>query len=53
MDDRALHSLLGEDAVATAQDKISREKEADKKKHDRILDRARLARTRTKNRETK
>ena len=52
MDDRALHSLLGEDAVATAQDKISREKEADKKKHDRILDRARLARTRTKNRET-
>ena len=53
MDDRALHSLLGEDAVATAQDKISREKEADKKKHDRILDRARLARARTKNRETK
>jgi hypothetical protein len=53
MDDRALHSLLGEDAVATAQDKISREKEADKKKHDRILDRARLARARNKNRETK
>ena len=52
MDDRALHSLLGEDAVATAQDKISREKEADKKKHDRILDRARLARARNKNRET-
>ena len=39
--------------IATAQDKISREKEADKKKHDRILDRARLARARTKNRETK
>ena len=53
MDDRALHSLLGEDAVANAQDKISREKEADKKKHDRILDRARLARARNKNRETK
>ena len=53
MDDRALHSLLGEDAVANAQDKIAREKETDKKKHDRALDRARLVRARNKNRETK
>ena len=44
---------LGEDAVAQAQDKIAREKEADKKKHDKILDRARLARAKAKNRDTK
>ena len=42
-----------EDAVKTAQQKIKREKEADKRKHDAILDRARLARARAKNRATK
>ena len=38
-----------EDAVKTAQDAIAREKETDKKKHDRMLDRARLARAKAKN----
>ena len=42
-----------EDAVKTAQTKIKREKEADKRKHDAILDRARLARARAKNSATK
>ena len=42
-----------EDAVKQAQDAIKREKEADKKKHDKLLDRARLARAKAKNRETK
>jgi hypothetical protein len=42
-----------EDAVKTAKDAINREKEADKKKHDRMLDRARLARAKAKNRATK
>jgi hypothetical protein len=48
-------SLIGEktDPVDAASAKIDREKETDKKKHDRILDRARLARARQKNRETK
>ena len=41
------------DPVDAASAKIDREKETDKKKHDRILDRARLARARQKNRETK
>lgn len=41
------------DPVDTASQKIEREKETDKKKHDRILDRARLARARQKNRQTK
>ena len=44
---------FGEDAVKQAKDAISREKEQDKAKHDRILDRARLARAKAKNRETK
>lgn len=39
--------------VQNARDSIEREKEQDKKKHDRILDRARLARAKQKNRETK
>jgi len=43
---------FGEDAVKQAKDAISREKEQDKAKHDRILDRARLARAKAKNRET-
>jgi hypothetical protein len=44
---------FGEDAVQQARDAIAREKEQDKAKHDRILDRARLARAKAKNRETK
>ena len=42
-----------EDAVANAKDRIKAEKEADKKKHDGLLDRARLARAKAKNRSTK
>ena len=42
-----------EDAVKVAKDRIKAEKERDKKKHDSILDRARLARAKAKNRETK
>jgi len=41
------------DPVKTARDAIEREKESDKKKHDSILDRARLARAKQKNRKTK
>lgn len=41
------------DPVQMAKADIAREKEADKKKHDRILDRARLARAKAKNRVTK
>jgi len=41
-----------EDAVKTAQDRIKREKEQDRKKHDAMLDRARIARAKAKNRET-
>ena len=46
--------MYGEDNKATdlAKQRIDREKMADKKKHDRMLDRARLRDTRTKNRET-
>jgi len=42
-----------EDAVKTARKAIDREKEQDKRKHDRMLDRARLARAKAKNRETR
>ena len=45
--------LKKEDAVATAKASIDKEKESDKAKHDRMLDRARLAATKKKNRETK
>lgn len=45
--------LKKEDAVATAKAAIDKEKETDKKKHDRMMDRARLAATKKKNRETK
>ena len=46
--------MFGEqDAVAAAKKRIDREKQVDKAKHDRLLDRARLRDTRTKNRETK
>ena len=42
-----------QDPVKTARASIEREKEQDKKRHDRVLDRARLARARIKNLETK
>jgi hypothetical protein len=45
--------LVTEDAVDRAKERIDREKEQDMKKHDRILDRARLARTNAINRKTK
>jgi len=48
-----LKASVEEDAVKDAQDRIKREKEQDKKKHDSLLDRARLARARAKNRKTK
>jgi hypothetical protein len=41
---------LSEDAVKVARDKIKREKEADKIKHDRLLDRARLRKANNQNR---
>ena len=41
-----------EDALKRAREVIKREKERDKVKHDRLLDTARLAKTRTKNRTT-
>jgi hypothetical protein len=40
------------EATAAAKERIRREKEQDKAKHDRALDRARLLDTRTKNRQT-
>lgn len=43
---------LEEDEVKTARTQIDRETEIDKARHDRMLDRARLARARRKNRET-
>ena len=45
--------LQGEDAVAQAKDRIKAEKERDKKKFDSMLDRARIARAKAKNRATK
>jgi len=42
-----------EDAVKIAKDRIDREKAQDRKKHDAMLDRARIARAKAKNRETK
>ena len=56
MDTRALAKMVSNeetDPVQSARDSIERERETDKKKHDRILDRARLARAKQKNRETK
>ena len=43
---------VDEDAVKAAKDKISREKKADKAKHDAMLDRARLQKAQNKNRAT-
>jgi hypothetical protein len=45
-------AMYGEDAVAMAKTRIDREKAADAKRHDRMLDRARLRKTMRKNRET-
>lgn len=45
--------MYGEDAIKIAQARIDREKESDALKHDRMLDRARLAKARAKNRSTK
>ncbi len=47
------HMGKKEDAVAVAKAAIDREKESDTAKHDRMMDRARLAATKKKNRETK
>jgi hypothetical protein len=44
--------VQNEDAVANAKAAIKREKEADKRKHDAMLDRARLQKAQTKNRAT-
>ena len=45
--------MYGEqDALDLAKKRIDREKMADKKRHDRMMDRARLRDTRAKNRET-
>lgn len=48
----AYKRMFGEDAVARAKEKIEREKEADKVKHDKIMDRARIRKARQQNRET-
>ena len=45
-------AMYGEDAVKQAKTRIDREKAADAKRHDRMLDRARLRKTMRKNRET-
>jgi len=49
---KKLEKSVKEDAVANARAAIKREKEADKRKHDAMLDRARLQKTQTKNRAT-
>ena len=48
----AYRRMFGEDAVARAKEKIEREKEADKVKHDKMMDRARIRKARQQNRET-
>ena len=49
---KAFKSMYGEDAVKLAKDKISKEKEADKYKHDKMMDIARLKKARRINRQT-
>ena len=49
---KAKQMTPNENAVQQTKDRISREKEQDKIKHDRMLDRARLVRARRKNAET-
>ena len=61
LDARVLAKMVAEaqaqmeqqDPVKQARQDIEREKQQDKARHDRVLDRARLARARMKNRETK
>ena len=48
----AYKRMFGEDAVDRAKQKIEREKEVDKIKHDKMMDRARIRDVRKKNRET-
>ena len=43
---------IKEDVVQTAKDRITKEKETDKKKHDKMMDRARIQQARQKNMET-
>ena len=50
---KAVQKMVGEDAVARAKARIDKEKQADKIKHDKMMDRARLRKARTVNRETK
>lgn len=45
-------AMYGEDAVKIAKQRIDREKAVDAKRHDRMMDRARLRKTMRKNRET-
>ena len=45
------HDMFGEADVDSTKEKIAREKEADKKKHDRMMDRARTSDTKDKNKE--
>lgn len=49
---KKFRDMFGEGEVEDAKRSIEREKESDKKKHDRILDRARTSDTREKNRQT-
>lgn len=49
---KAFKKMYGEDAVKVAKDKIDREKKADKMKHDKMLDRARLTKARNINKST-
>lgn len=48
----AYKRMFGEDAIERAKKKIEREKEVDKIKHDKMMDRARVLNVRKKNRET-
>jgi len=48
----AYKNMFGENAIDRAKKKIEREKEVDKVKHDRMMDRARTLNVRKKNRET-
>lgn len=50
---KSMRNMTTEDAVEIAKKKIDREKEVDAKKHDRMLDMARLKRVRKKNMKTK
>lgn len=49
---KSFKAMYGEDAVLRAKDKIDKEKKADKIKHDRMMDRARIQKARNINRTT-